>query len=119
MPHYAGVFIPSFFKYDPDTFSSTLLSNRVTTPASYFLYNDSVCNASGAGYGKQCFWMAFLGGPGNYCLHLRHGGQAQTAFLDGHVNKCDEKEITQEFKNLHGFTGIGVIDKNLIGKIIY
>ena len=83
MPHYAGGFIPSFFKYDPKTAYSTLLSNKVETPSSYFLFNDTVSidtGSSGVNYGKQVFWFTFLGGPGVCCLHLRHGDREQTGF---------------------------------------
>lgn len=110
----------SFYKHDSITFADTLLSNRVLMPTSYFFYSDSVYNNfSSSNYGKQFFWITFFGGPGNCCLHLRHGNRVQAVFLDGHVDKCDEKKISQKVQNIHGSTGVGVIDKKLIGKVIY
>ena len=113
--------LPPFCKFDSTTFISTLLSNQAQSPESYFLYLDSVRNAAGANYGKQWFWMSFFGGPGNYCLHMRHGGQVQAAFLDGHVDKCDETKIKENVKKIYGTGagGFGYIDKNLTGKLSY
>jgi len=114
---YSAGYAPPFAKFDTSTFISTLLSYKVQAPSAYFLFSDSVCNAAGAGYDKQVYWVSLLGGPGNYCLHMRHGGQVQSAFLDGHVDKCDETKLKENSNRMYGNLTIGYIDKYLIGRL--
>jgi len=115
---YSAGYAPPFCKYDSTAIISTLLSNKVQAPEAYFYFSDSVCNAAGASYGKQTYAISLFGGPGNLCPHLRHGGQVQSAFLDGHVDKCDVAKIKEDSNKIYGKNTIGYIDKNLIGRLV-
>ncbi|MFA6568172.1 MAG: type II secretion system protein [Victivallales bacterium] len=116
MVGYTVSFAPPFVKYVNATFITTLLSNNVRAPESSFLFSDSVSNAAGGGYGKQTYSISLL--PGEFGLHMRHGEQVQSAFLDGHVDKCDKSKIKVNTNIMYGNKTIGYIDKNLIGRLM-
>jgi len=106
----------AFFKYEAAIFRYTLFTDKVKYPSSYFFFADSVSPVTGATYGKQSFWMSL---QNTTALHLRHGGKAQIAFLDGHADKCDETKILDEDKKTFGpGRQLQVVDKGLVVKII-
>ena len=117
---YSNGFKPFGYQWDNINLIGSLLSYKVKRPSSYLFFSDSVCNAAGTNYGLQYYYFSLLGGPGNYCLHMRHGNQVQVAFLDGHVDKCDNLKLVQKVKDIHNISGqqIGIIDQYLVGKLL-
>jgi prepilin-type N-terminal cleavage/methylation domain-containing protein/prepilin-type processing-associated H-X9-DG protein len=91
-----------------------LLSYSVKTPESYLFLSDSVSRTAGAGYGLQRFAISPFSQTD--CLHLRHGNGGQSVFLDGHVDKYIDKDISVLTYKVYARKDCYFINKNMILK---
>jgi prepilin-type N-terminal cleavage/methylation domain-containing protein/prepilin-type processing-associated H-X9-DG protein len=96
-------------------YATTLLAFKVKSPASYFMFSDSISIVSDPFYyAKQSYWITPFWT--NNCLHYRHGNSVQIAFLDGHAGKCNVSEAVRHVKTTYGKNSFYYIDKTLIAR---
>lgn len=73
--------------------------SHIASPADFILFGDSIY----LGGATPCQWHTFynLEGDafGGLCwIHLRHSNMANIAFVDGHIEACDENRIKAAFQ---------------------
>ena len=92
---------------DPDGWTYTVFK-RIRRPADYVLIADSICPPNiylGAGWAErqfcQFYWWNIAGGiyPG---IYLRHNGQANAGFADGHAESVTPQKLKLFFPEYAG-----------------
>jgi prepilin-type N-terminal cleavage/methylation domain-containing protein/prepilin-type processing-associated H-X9-DG protein len=70
------------------------VSSRIANPSQFHLFADTAADWNGAEWSQYYGYFDTMPAPlSNGAVHLRHSGQAQMAFFDGHVDRKHGEDL--------------------------